>query len=178
MRRWIDDLWPSPGWTARRSTRPRVAMDALAPQVYETSATARPPRRRAEFRLTLCPRGRGPGAPARGVRNLFTNAVKSSSKAREARVGGRRPGGRGPGGVLRQRQRGGFRHEVTTKAFGVFKRLHTAQEFEARAFGAGIVDRIVRSTAAGYGGRESGEALRSTSASQRGRTMRERRTGR
>jgi len=81
--------------------------------------------------------------------NLVGNAVKYSGKSASPRVeiGSRREGGET---VYWVRDNGsGFDMRYYDKLFGVFQRLHTAEEFEGTGVGLAIVQRIV----ARHGGR-------------------------
>jgi light-regulated signal transduction histidine kinase (bacteriophytochrome) len=75
--------------------------------------------------------------------NLIANALKYSSKKAEARVeiGGRQEAAEN---VYWVRDNGaGFDMRYAAKLFGVFQRLHRAEEFEGTGVGLAIVQRIV-----------------------------------
>ncbi len=93
----------------------------------------------------------GPLPAARGDRgllrqvwtNLIANAVKYSSKAAQPfiQVSGRRVGAENQYSV---RDNGvGFNMEYAEKLFGVFQRLHRADEFGGTGVGLAIVHRVV-----------------------------------
>jgi light-regulated signal transduction histidine kinase (bacteriophytochrome) len=99
----------------------------------------------------------GPLPPVRGDRtllrqvwmNLIANAIKYSGKAVEPRieVSGRQDAAEN---VYWVRDNGvGFNMEYADKLFGVFQRLHRADEFSGTGVGLAIVQRVV----ARHGGR-------------------------
>jgi PAS domain S-box-containing protein len=99
----------------------------------------------------------GPLPPVRGDRtllrqvwtNLIANAIKYSGKAAEPRieVSGRQDAAEN---VYSVRDNGvGFNMEYADKLFGVFQRLHRADEFSGTGVGLAIVQRVV----ARHGGR-------------------------
>jgi PAS domain S-box-containing protein len=121
---------------------------------------------RAEIRVAELPSVKGDAMLLRQVwQNLLGNALKFSRRAQapQIEIGAERRGGEVEFFV---RDNGaGFDMRQAGKLFGVFERLHTAEEFEGTGAGLSIVKRIVerhggRITAAGEPGR--GACLRFT----------------
>ena len=83
--------------------------------------------------------------------NLLANAFKFTSQCRNASIevgfqsdGNRNGGGEPSGPVYFVRDNGaGFDMKYSNKLFGVFQRLHRAEEYEGTGVGLAIVQRII-----------------------------------
>ena len=77
--------------------------------------------------------------------NLLSNALKFSRGRPDARieVGFREPDGSDSGGYFVRDNGVGFDPRYTHKLFGIFQRLHRAEEFEGNGVGLVIVERII-----------------------------------
>jgi light-regulated signal transduction histidine kinase (bacteriophytochrome) len=144
MAQLIDDLLAF-SRAARRDLRPvPVDMAAFAREAVDEQAPAAE-RGRYAFDVSDLPNVRGDPAMLRQVwANLLSNAVKFS-RTKEAplvEVFGAMDGGNA---VYHVRDNGvGFDMRHANKLFGVFQRLHSAQEFEGTGVGLALVQRIVR----------------------------------
>ena len=127
----------------------RIDMTAMARAVYHEAAT--PDVQKAfEFSLDRLPQAYGDPTLLRQVwRNLIGNAIKFTwpKEVRRIEIGGQQQGNEL---VYYIRDSGvGFDPRYAQKLFGVFQRLHSAQEFEGTGVGLAIVQRII----ARHGGR-------------------------
>jgi light-regulated signal transduction histidine kinase (bacteriophytochrome) len=124
--------------TTREVDMDSLVREALA-EVLETQGAARP-----QIELgTLPPAHADPGLLRQVWANLLANAVKYSSKAAHPRieVSGRRDGAENCYSV---RDNGvGFNMAYADKLFGVFQRLHRADEFTGTGVGLAIVHRVI-----------------------------------
>jgi PAS domain S-box-containing protein len=139
----IDDLLAFSRLGRLPVTTREVDMDSLvrevASEVLEPHGAARP-----QLELgTLPPAHADPGLLRQVWANLLANAVKYSSKAAQPRieVSGRRDGAENCYSV---RDNGvGFNMAYADKLFGVFQRLHRADEFTGTGVGLAIVHRVI-----------------------------------
>jgi len=120
-----------------------IDMTALAAAVWRETATAGE-REFIAFSLGALPAAYGDQVLIRQVfANLFANAIKYSRPQAERRVTveGRIESDRA---IYTVRDTGvGFEPEYAHKLFGVFQRLHRAEDFEGTGVGLAIVQRIV-----------------------------------
>jgi light-regulated signal transduction histidine kinase (bacteriophytochrome) len=102
------------------------------------------PNRRLGLKIGEIPQGRGDrGLIKQVLVNILSNAVKFTRGREEALIeaGGYRKGGEI---VYYVRDNGiGFDMQYHDKLFGVFQRLHSADEFEGTGVGLAIVQRII-----------------------------------
>ncbi len=139
----INDILDFSRMSRREIAMAPLDMTALAQEAFD-EARAAVPERRIDFRLGALPGARGDRAMVRQVLvNLISNAVKFTGPREEAviEVAGRVEDGQC---VYQVKDNGvGFDMQYADKLFGVFKRLHSAQEFEGTGIGLAIVKRIV-----------------------------------
>jgi len=140
----ISDLLALSSVARGEMKRARIDMAAQARSIYEEIAT---PEVRESFNLVVesPPEAHGDPALLRQVwTNLLANAIKYSMRGQERSIH--------IGGYVEEsrlvyfvKDRGvGFDPQYAHKLFGVFQRLHSAQEFEGIGVGLAIVKRIVR----------------------------------
>jgi signal transduction histidine kinase len=120
-----------------------INMTALAREVFDEARTAAP-MREIELHLGELPSAKGDRALVRQVLvNLVSNAFKFSSKREKPRIeiGARTEEAEN---VYWIKDNGaGFDMAYVEKLFGVFQRLHKAEEFEGTGIGLAIVKRII-----------------------------------
>jgi light-regulated signal transduction histidine kinase (bacteriophytochrome) len=149
----ITDLLALSRVTRSQLLASRLNMTALVHAVYEDSVL---PEVQAQFVLSIAPLPEANGDPAllRQVwSNLLSNAIKYTlpQPVRRIEVGGYRQGDEH---IYFVKDTGvGFNPAYAHKLFGVFQRLHRAEEFEGTGVGLAIVQRIVQR----HGGRVWGE---------------------
>jgi light-regulated signal transduction histidine kinase (bacteriophytochrome) len=147
----IDDLLAFSRLSRQEPTRSRVDMTALAREVADELRGASS----ARIDLAALPGAHADAALLKQVwLNLIGNALKYSSKKPDARIeiGARHDAQED---VYWVRDNGaGFDMRYAGKLFGVFQRLHRAEEFEGTGVGLAIVQRIL----ARHGGRVWAEA--------------------
>ncbi|HEX9675356.1 MAG TPA: ATP-binding protein [Anaerolineales bacterium] len=124
--------------------RERIDMAAQARSVFDEISS---PEARASFELSvdpLPPASVDPALMRQVWINLLSNAVKYSIPAQQRRIqiGGHTEEGRA---IYFVKDQGvGFDPRYAHKLFGVFQRLHSAEEFEGTGVGLAIVQRIIR----------------------------------
>lgn len=146
----IDDLLSFSRMARAGMERTVVDLDALVLEVRSTLATEAEGRR-VEWRVAKLPRVQGDPSMVRQVMvNLLQNALKYSRPRDPAIIEIRQTGEEEGQVVLVVRDNGvGFDPQYAHKLFGVFQRLHRADEFEGTGIGLASVRRIV----ARHGGR-------------------------
>ena len=141
MGRLIDDLLNFSQVGRKPIARDRVDMGAL---VSEVVAAVVRPEARSSVEVGDLPVATGDRALLKQVwANLVSNAVKYSSKSEHpaVRIGARREGAEQ---IYWVRDNGaGFDMRYYDKLFGVFQRLHRADEFEGTGVGLAIVQRVI-----------------------------------
>ena len=148
----IDDLLAFSRLGRQAIARGRVDMRRLVDEVI-AEMRARFPTTKIE--IGPLPHAEGDGALLRQVWiNLIGNALKYSAKAPEPTVSIRGEARDGENVYRVQDNGAGFDMRYRDKLFGVFQRLHRADEFEGTGVGLAIVQRIV----ARHGGRVDAEA--------------------
>jgi PAS domain S-box-containing protein len=134
-----------------------VELEALARQAWEELSTERV-HRRVEFQLEALPGVQADPALLKLVLiNLFTNALKFTRQREVAviQMGYRAGDGENEQPVYFVKDNGvGFDPRYTSKLFGVFQRLHRAEEYEGTGVGLATVQRIIHR----HGGRVWAEA--------------------
>ncbi|HEX8986789.1 MAG TPA: MASE3 domain-containing protein [Rhodocyclaceae bacterium] len=144
MDRLINDILAFSRMSRQEMSVAPVNMQALVQEVFDELRTAVPAERRIELRLQELPAASGDRALIRQVIvNLLSNALKFTAGSTQAviEVTGSADGA---DNVYCVRDNGaGFDMQYANKLFGVFQRLHRADEFEGTGIGLAIVKRIV-----------------------------------
>jgi len=140
----IDDLLAFSRMGRQQMNADPIAMTDLARQAYENlDPTARA--RVKRFELQPLPNAHGDRAMLEQVLvNLLSNALKFSGRreAPEIEVAGRVENGMH---LYYVKDNGaGFDQQYTSKLFGVFQRLHAAEEFSGTGVGLAIVQRVIQ----------------------------------
>ena len=140
----IDDLLALSLVTRGEFQRQPVDLTGIARTVAE-SLRAQQPERRIEFVIADGLAGEGDARlMAIVLQNLIGNAWKYSGKRAEPRIEvGAIRSNRGVAYFVRDNG-AGFDMAYADKLFGVFQRLHSAEEFEGTGIGLATVERIIR----------------------------------
>ncbi len=151
----IDDLLAFSRMGQAEMRREQVRLDTLLDEV-RTGLQPQTEGRRIEWHIEPLPMVRGDTAMLRQVLvNLVSNAVKYTGKREVATISISQVGTEDGRAVLCVRDNGaGFDMQFADKLFGVFQRLHHAEEFEGTGIGLAIVRRIITR----HGGRIWAEA--------------------
>lgn len=139
----IDDLLSFSRLSRQPLNAVRVDPAVLARQALEVLAGERNGRRVEIVEGDLPPCDGDPALLRQVFQNLLSNALKFTRRREEARIeiGGRREGGEN---IYFVRDNGvGFDMRYAAKLFGVFQRLHRAEEYEGTGVGLAIVQRII-----------------------------------
>jgi PAS domain S-box-containing protein len=150
----IDDLLAFSRLSRAKLEKRRVPTEPLVRSVLDDLAMDRQ-NREVEIEIGALPESYGDPALLRQVWvNLLSNALKYSRQRAPAQIeiGGSVTDGT-PGFYVRDNGTG-FDPRYAHKLFGVFQRLHRAEDFEGTGVGLAIVQRIVHR----HGGRVSAEA--------------------
>ena len=153
MGRLIDDLLAFSRLGRKEIDREEVDMTHLANSVF-TELKAASPERKIHFKVEPLPPALGDRAMLRQVWvNLLSNAIKFTRLKKSAviEIGGRAETNQN---IYYVKDNGaGFEMEYADKLFGVFQRLHAADEFEGSGVGLAIVQRVIHR----HGGQVWGE---------------------
>jgi PAS domain S-box-containing protein len=139
----IDDLLAFSRMSRQQTELAQIDMTALAQAVFDEHA-AQAPGRQLRLKLQPLPPARGDRALLRqALANLISNAIKytRSRAVADIEIGGRAEGGEN---LYHVKDNGvGFDMKYAGKLFGVFQRLHTADEFEGNGVGLALVQRVI-----------------------------------
>jgi PAS domain S-box-containing protein len=125
------------------STRAAVDMDRLVRDALEDLSPDRQGRE-VEIRVSPLPPGSGDTAMLKQVWvNLLSNAIKYTRKREAAAIEVGAESGSGETVYFVRDNGTGFDMRYAEKLFGVFQRLHRAEDFEGTGVGLAIVQRIV-----------------------------------
>ena len=140
----IDDLLQYSRLGRKEVETSLVDMESLARDAIQEVRKDRPDCT-AELHLGSLPPARGDRSLLKQVwLNLISNAVKYSSKKKEARIDISGENGAGDC-VYHVRDNGvGFDMKYSDKLFGVFQRLHSTRDFEGTGVGLAIVQRVIQ----------------------------------
>jgi signal transduction histidine kinase len=155
MNTMIDTLLGLSRMTSRELTRERIDLSQIARELTD-DLRAQDGARTVEFVVAPNLRADGDSTLLRLVlQNLLGNAYKFTAKNRMARVEfGARPEGDGTAFFVKDNG-AGFDMRFAEKMFGLFQRLHSANEFPGTGVGLATVQKIIRR----HGGRVWAEAI-------------------
>lgn len=143
MAQLIDDLLLLSRITRAEMSRESVDLTAIAREIVADLARAAP-QRTVEWRIEEGLVAQGDARLLRiALTNLLDNAWKFTSKRTAARIEiGQAQTPRGPAYFIRDNG-AGFNMAYADKLFGVFQRLHSAEEFVGSGVGLAIVQRVI-----------------------------------
>ncbi len=143
MGKLIDDLLSFARLGRQEVKKDRVIMSTLADETYKEVRKASPERAIA-FSMDPLPDVRADADMIRQVwTNLFTNAIKFTGKKESAKI---EVGSTSDGNSVTyfvKDNGAGFDMQYIDKLFGVFQRLHSAEEFEGTGVGLANIKRII-----------------------------------
>jgi PAS domain S-box-containing protein len=142
----IDDLLSFSRLGRKELMRSEIDMTALARSVLEDLLKTETGRA-IEVRLASLPPARGDAAMLRQVFfNLLSNALKFTRRRADpvVEIGAADVDGAAESAYFVRDNGAGFDMRHADKLFGVFQRLHTAEEFEGTGIGLALVARIVK----------------------------------
>jgi light-regulated signal transduction histidine kinase (bacteriophytochrome) len=140
----IDDLLTLSRVTRGEFERQPVDLTGIA-RAIATRLRAREPERRVEVFIAEGLAGNGDARLLTiALENLIGNAWKYSGKRAEARIEVGAIRSNGSIGYFVRDNGAGFDMAYANKLFGVFQRLHAAEEFEGTGVGLATVQRIIR----------------------------------
>lgn len=159
MNTMIDTVLGLSRMTSRELAREKVDLSHIARELVEDLAEdqrSREPTHPIEF--VIAPNLKVDGDPALlrlVLQNLLGNAAKFSSKSRTARVEFGCQEDNGTAVYFTRDNGAGFDMRFAEKMFGMFQRLHSANEFPGSGVGLATVQKIIRR----HGGRVWAEAI-------------------
>jgi hypothetical protein len=143
MGRLIDDLLTFSRLGRQAMSLYVINMDELVKELWDEQCNANPDRQ-MELRSNVLPEAFGDRTLIRQVLiNLLANAVKFTKNrdAAQIEVGGKTEGSEN---IYHIKDNGaGFDMKYYDKIFGVFQRLHSAEEYEGTGVGLAIVQRLI-----------------------------------
>jgi PAS domain S-box-containing protein len=143
MGKLIDDILSFSRLGRQDVKKNRVVMSTLADEVYKEVRKASP-ERNIEFVMGSMPDIRADADMIRQVwTNLFTNAVKFTSKTEKARIEVGSTSDDASVTYYVKDNGAGFDMQYIDKLFGVFQRLHSAEEFPGTGIGLANIKRII-----------------------------------
>ena len=143
MGRLIDDLLALARSSRSELRAADVDMTALAQEAF-AELRAGAPERQIRFALGALPPAHCDRSLVRQVlTNLFSNAIKYTSRKPEAVIEISGPSGLSVNTYTVTDNGAGFDNKYSSKLFGVFQRLHSGEEFEGNGIELAIVKRIV-----------------------------------